>query len=654
MYLRYRRGVEANLSEQTERTGLGLSVVGFGLPFLLVIYLAFAGGGYDAVVYGQVGILCWAAILLGTLIGVLPLARPSAAGWWVIGLLAALAVWTAFGLLWTDSSERTVGEMARVASFLGVFVLLVSVQGREAVHNAVFGVAAALGVVAVLALASRLHPELFPDITAAQYLDDISARLSYPVNYWNGLASLMAIGIPLFGCVALTTTRRWLAALALALVPVAALTAYFTLSRGGLFEIAVGVVALLAFFPRRLVALASLGAAAVGSAILIVFASTFDELGDGLNNATAIAQGNKVLLATIVVCAVVAAAQAWISAASPAWRSPTVSRSTAVIGAGVLVAVVLVGGIAAGAPAKISDRLDEFTQAEGPDPSAGASRYESLSGNGRYQLWSSAVDADATAPITGIGPGTFEFWWTQDRPIDAYARSAHSLYLNSLAEIGIVGLVIVLAFVLVPIGIGISRWRWAVSDAARGLYAGALAAAIAFAVAAGVDRTWDLAVLPVIFLVVAAALTAREPESGETPPSRLPVLALVGTTLVSLIAIAVIAQPVAGLQAVRQSQADVRAGDLDGAVAEARRADDLQPYAATPKYQEAQVLELQRDLTGATEAARIATEREPTNWRNWFVLSRIEREAGDAAAARAAYARARALNPLSDVIAAER
>ena len=102
-------------------------------------------------------------------------------------------------------------------------------------------------------------------------------------------------------------------------------------------------------------------------------------------------------------------------------------------------AIVLVGAIAAGAPSEISDRIDEFTEPVAPDPTAGASRYESLSGNGRYQLWTSAVDANATEPLTGIGPGTFEYWWTEDRPLDAYARSAHSLYLNSLAEVGIVG-----------------------------------------------------------------------------------------------------------------------------------------------------------------------------------------------------------------------
>jgi O-antigen ligase len=640
--------VDPNLSEPTDtgRKAGAAAVAGFGLPLALVVYLAFAGGGYDAVVYGQVGILCWLAVLLGSLTGILPIARPGAAGWAVIALLAGLALWTATGLAWTDSSERTVTELARVASFLGVLCLAVSIQGRGAIRGTVFGLAAALALVAVMALLSRLHPELFPEIEAAQYLDDVEARLSYPVDYWNALASLMAIGIPLWLCAALSTRRTAVAAVAIAVVPIAALTAYFTLSRGGLFEVAIGLVAFLVLYPRRLLALASTLVAVAGSAILIAIATRFDALEDGLDTATAISEGNKLLVATVIVCALVAAAQLWISNAAPSWRPPAVSRRVLFAGGGLLVAAVLVVAVGAGVPAKLSDRVDEFTQAEGPEPTAGASRYESLSGNGRYQLWSSAVDAGANDPLTGTGPGTFEFWWTQDRPIDAYSRSAHSLYLNSLAEAGIIGLAIVLGFVFVPLGVGIARWRRA--EAERPLYAGALAAAIVFAVAAGVDRTWDLAVLPVIFILLAAALTAPNREVGPTAPGRAPILALAGVTIASLLSIAAIAVPLAGVQALRESQADVRDGDLDAALDQARRANEIQPYAATPKYQEAQILELQGDLAAAAQAARVATDREPDNWRTWFVLARIEDEAGRTAAARTAYERSRSLNPLSD------
>ena len=61
------------------------------------------------------------------------------------------------------------------------------------------------------------------------------------------------------------------------------------------------------------------------------------------------------------------------------------------------------------------------------------------------------------------------------------------------------------------------------------------------------------------------------------------------------------------------------------------------------------MLELQGDLTGAVEAARAATEAEPTNWRTWFVLSRVEAKAGNTEASVEAYREARSLNPRSEI-----
>ncbi|MCL4287909.1 MAG: tetratricopeptide repeat protein, partial [Thermoleophilia bacterium] len=68
---------------------------------------------------------------------------------------------------------------------------------------------------------------------------------------------------------------------------------------------------------------------------------------------------------------------------------------------------------------------------------------------------------------------------------------------------------------------------------------------------------------------------------------------------------------------------------------------------ASPYLQQALVFELGGDYDEAAQAATRATEEEPTNWRNWFVLSRIEAERGDPKAAVAAFGEARSLNPKS-------
>src|SRR5262249_28243376 len=95
------------------------------------------------------------------------------------------------------------------------------------------------------------------------------------------------------------------------------------------------------------------------------------------------------------------------------------------------------------------------------------------------------------------------------------------------------------------------------------------------------------------------------------------------------------------------SQVDAADGRLADALGEARAAKRLQPYAASPRLQEALVLEQEGDFTGAAKAARQASAREATNWRNWFVLSRLDAPARGATGALRAYRVAKSLNPRS-------
>ena len=111
------------------------------LAFALVAYLALSNGGYDTVVRSQAGIAVWWVVLLGALAGILP-ARLGRASWVAIGLLAAFAVWTGLAATWSESAERSAVELGRVATYLGVLVLAIAVQGRTAARHTINGVAA--------------------------------------------------------------------------------------------------------------------------------------------------------------------------------------------------------------------------------------------------------------------------------------------------------------------------------------------------------------------------------------------------------------------------------------------------------------------------------------------------------------------------------
>jgi O-Antigen ligase len=634
---------------------LGPALAGSALPFLLVLYLALKGGGYSEIVYGEVGIAAWWIALLGALVGVLPRIRVTPAGWIGLALLGAFAAWTALGIGWSESAEQSVAELGRVATYLGIFALALLAQGRDGLRRAVNAVAAAIAVVAGLALLSRFHPSWFPTNETARFLPDTRERLNYPLNYWNGLAALIAIGLPL-ALVAATRSRTLVArGLAAAAVPPMALAAFYTLSRGGALEVAIGLIVLAALYPRRLELAPTLAISVAGSAVLIAAATQRDALENGLLNDAARSQGNEMLAMVLVVCAGVGLVQVAIGLASRHAVGPRIALSrrwaTSILAGALAVGVAV--ALAAGLPGYLSDRWHDFKEPVVASNTS-AQRFESASGNGRYQYWQSAKHANATDPLKGTGPGTFEYWWARNGTIPGFIRDAHSLYFQTLAEDGIVGLALVLGLVLWILGAGVARALSSGPDS-RALLAGATAACAAFATAAAVDWVWQLAVIPAAFALLAAALLGpgasssgrRSQRSSWWANGRTAIPSRAVVALLALGSMAAIAIPLAATAAIRQSQEDVHASQLGPALDRARAAHSIQPYAATPSLQEALVLELQGNLGAALAAARSATQAESTNWRTWLVLSRLESEAGDGPQAVSAYRRARSLNPRS-------
>ncbi|MCB0325830.1 MAG: hypothetical protein KDD69_19760, partial [Bdellovibrionales bacterium] len=120
-------------------------------------------------------------------------------------------------------------------------------------------------------------------------------------------------------------------------------------------------------------------------------------------------------------------------------------------------------------------------------------------------------------------------------------------------------------------------------------------------------------------------------------------------TTIGVAALATIAVPLTAVTLVRQSQMDASSGDLNAAQSKALAAQKVQPSAASPYLQEALVAELQGDLRRAAKAARTATVNEPTNWRTWLVLSRIQAELNQVNKSISTYQRARSLNPRSQL-----
>jgi O-Antigen ligase len=640
-----------------------IGVAAWLVPATLIVYLGLADGGYGPIARAEVGVVVWWTVLIGTMVSVLPTPGGTNAGRLILILLAAFAGWTALSLTWTESDERTATEVARVWTYLGIFVLALIAQADGRWRPVLFGVTTGIAIVCALAVLSRMHPPWFPEQTAGRYLTgiDIERRLAYPLNYPSGLGVLAAIGVPLaLGAASLARTSVG-KALGAAVLPVLALTLWLTTSGLSLPAAIVALIAFLALAPDRLPRLATMAVAGAGAALLFAAVEQRDALDRGLPTPTALEQGDELLALTVIVCLGVGLIQAGMDLWLRRWARPTwlrISRCQASVATASALAVGLTVGVAAGLPGELRDQWDVFKQrTAGADPteSSRGAQIVDISGSGRYQFWEAAVDANATDPWVGIGPGTFEFWWLRNGSYNGYTRDAHSLYVETLGELGIVGFALVVGLSAGILLVGAWRAYRAPPDL-RLAIAAATAGCAAFIAGAIVDWMWELGVLPVIFFMLAAVVVGA---GSRLPPRRvsrsvpgwrrhLPRIAVGALSVAALIAIV----PSFWGALKLQDSYDAAAGDrIDEALEDARDAQSIQPYAAGPRLQEALLLYREGDRDAAADAARAAVERERTNWRNWYVLSQIESRLGNRAAAERYRRRAETLNPFSPLLA---
>jgi O-antigen ligase len=134
-------------------------------------------------------------------------------------------------------------------------------------------------------------------------------------------------------------------------------------------------------------------------------------------------------------------------------------------------------------------------------------RLLSLSPNGRVLFWKSAWHDFTGHPVVGTGGGSFARYWSIHRPVKIFVLNAHSLYLETLAELGAVGLAIVLVALVPPLRAGFRHRR-------HPLGAPILAAYIAFLVHTGGDWTWQLPAVGLAALACGAACIGLTEDDG--------------------------------------------------------------------------------------------------------------------------------------------
>jgi Flp pilus assembly protein TadD len=302
-----------------------------------------------------------------------------------------------------------------------------------------------------------------------------------------------------------------------------------------------------------------------------------------------------------------------------------------------------------------------------------------LSGGGnRYDYWRIAWRVWQEHPVLGVGAGNYERSYYAQRATSEDIQQPHSLELQTLSELGVVGGLLLVGF-LAGIGWGTLRMRRLVARSrfTGALMVGGLGALSAWLVQTSVDWMHLLPGLTAI-AIAGAAVLIRPQVAAETAPATKATedavteaigahtqsprrrRVLTSRTARALRLSAVFATLViAGGSLSRQGLADFfraraqREHDLRpaAALADANSSLDIDSDATQTYYVKAAALARFGEAEAAVATLRQALAREPRNFVTWALLGDISVREGRLTAARRDYGRAHALNPRNATLA---
>jgi hypothetical protein len=457
-----------------------------------VVLAFFAGGFFDGprdvalLAAGVVLAVLVAAAPAGSLVPRHPAAR--------VALAAAVAYagWIALSVTWApvrdfagDDAERALLYAATLAAAAIAFRDRAATRGLELL--------AATGIVVVVGYG--LSGRLLPGLITQHPQHSAIGRLDQPLTYWNAMGALAAMGLVLCARLAGAIDRPGAvrAGAAAAAVPLG-MGCYLTFSRGAFAALAAGLIALVVLAPTfaQLRASILVVVAGVAGALPAAASPSVRELGGTLT--TREREGAIVLAIAVVLMAAAAAATRLPLRERPLGLPRWAGLAALVTIVALLVVPIVIAGGRQQAP-----------------PATGATNQRLASlGSHRYAYWRVAVNAGFDHPLAGVGASGFRVEWLKRRRIDEGVRDAHSLELETFAELGLVGVALLAAL----LG-GVALAALAAHRSAPALTAGAAAALIVWAFHSAIDWDWEMPALTLIAVVLAGALVGR---AGETDP----------------------------------------------------------------------------------------------------------------------------------------
>ena len=366
-------------------------------------------------------------------------------GLWPVGLLLVFTALTALSTIWSvapDDSFRDAGRMLAYSGVFGAAVVLARVApGR---WPALLG---GLTLAAVVVCGYALMTKVLPRQLDAS---DVYARLRAPYSYWNAIGLTAAMGA--IGCMWLGARRAGhalLSALAYPAMGLMLVTLMLAYSRGALLALALGLVLWFAIVPLRLRGAAVLIAGGVGAAVVVAWDfSTHALSAEGIDLAEREAAGRQlgVLLAAVLLALLILgmAVGFWTARRAPGAR--TRRRAGAILLTIPVIAVIaLLGALTVshrGLTGSISHSVNSITNTNAKVPNT-PGRLTAVS-SVRAQYWKQALEVFEGDPVVGVGAEGYATARLRYSTQTLDVRHAHGFIVQTLADLGIVGIVFAL------------------------------------------------------------------------------------------------------------------------------------------------------------------------------------------------------------------
>jgi hypothetical protein len=375
-------------------------------------------------------------------------------GLWPVGLLLAFAALSGLSVVWSvqpDVSWQDTNRLLAYGAVFGAAVALVRLAPDR--WPAVLG---GLALSAVLVCSYALATKVFPGtLVSANTQANIYARLEEPYGYWNAIGLTAAMGA--ICCMWLGARRAGhalLNALAYPAMGILGVTLMLAYSRGALAALAIGLALWFCMVPLRLrgaavLILGGLGAGAVVGWDFSRHVLTTDNI-PLAQRATAGHQLGVLLLVMVLLLTLAGIAIGFITGRRAPSRV-TRTRAGATLLALIVLALVGFAGALAhshrGFTGSISHAVDALTNPNAKPPPNTPGRLTAVA-SVRARYWKQALQVFDAHPVAGAGAGGYETASLRYRTVLLEVKHAHGFVVQTLADLGAIGLVLALALLL--------------------------------------------------------------------------------------------------------------------------------------------------------------------------------------------------------------